>query len=365
MFFYNQEGASANASSPESYQAGKAAVEYINKNLGGVQGHPIQVTHCATLGTPDSVTNCANKAVDAKSDVVVKGVEVASATAVPIIAGAGIPYVTLNAGAPTELTNKDSFVMAAGFAAQLAPPAAYAKQKGYKSVGVIYTNVTSLSTAMGTVKKLFVKNGISYTSVPVAISTGDLTPAYSALVAKKVDAVYVVTSAQQCAAALKARASLADTRPLFMSSSCDSSDVLNAAPSSATNGTVFALLDTSAVTDDKDTKLYRSVMAKYAPSADIGSFAPTSFSAVMDFYRAMQTAPAGTTFNAKTITSVLNSAKDVPLFMGGGKTFSCGVTYFPSSPSVCTGAAFLVSYKDGKNSLVGAYDSAKLLKGIS
>jgi len=366
LFFFNQQGASASASSPESFQAAEAAVDYINKNLGGVKGRPVKLTHCATLGTPDSVTNCANKAVDAKADVVVKGVETAAETAVPILAGAGIPYLTLNAGSTIESTSPDSFVPAAGFAAQLAPPIAYAKEQGYKSIGVVFANVTALASVFeGPIKKLAARVGIKYAAVPVAITTGDTTPAYSALIAKHVDAIYIAGTAAQCASALKARQSLADTHPLFWVSGCNSSSVIDTVPASATNGMLVALPDTSAVTTDPDTKTYHAVMKAYEPSADTGNFAPTSFEAVMDLYRALITAPDPAKLNAKTIASALRSAKNVPLFMGGGKTFTCNHSAFPKSPSICTGAAFLVKYDNGVYKLVRTYDSSKLLKGIS
>ena len=100
IFFFDEEGASAAASSPESYQAAEAAVDYVNDNLGGVKGRPLKLIHCESLGTPDSVINCANQAVDDKPDVVIKGVDVAGGSAVPIVTGAGIAYVTLNAGSP-------------------------------------------------------------------------------------------------------------------------------------------------------------------------------------------------------------------------------------------------------------------------
>src|ERR1700685_2942880 len=77
IFFFDEEGASAAASSPESYQAAEAAVDYVNDNLGGIKGRPLKLTHCESLGTPDSVITCANPAVDDKADVVIKGVDVA------------------------------------------------------------------------------------------------------------------------------------------------------------------------------------------------------------------------------------------------------------------------------------------------
>jgi branched-chain amino acid transport system substrate-binding protein len=366
VFFFNQEGASANASSPESSEAARAATDYVNKELGGINGRPIKLIHCATLGTPASVTNCANQAVDAKVDVVIKGVEVAGGSAIPILSGAGIPYVTLNAGEPVEVNHKFAYSLTAGYTAQFAPLAPYSKDKGYKKIGVIYTNVSALSAPLeGPVKKLVTKSGIDYYTDPVDISVGDLTPAYSALLAKHVDAILVVAAQGQCAAALKARASLADTTPLLMSSSCSVASVLKTVSPATTDGTVFAMLDTSSVPDDPDTKDYLAAMKKYQPKSELGAFSASSFAAIMDFYRAMKTVQDPSTLNAATIASTLDASKDVPLFMGGGEKFGCASDFFPTQPSVCAGAAFLVSYSNGDYKLAGAYNAAELLKGVS
>jgi branched-chain amino acid transport system substrate-binding protein len=365
IFFFDEEGASAAASSPESYQAAEAAVDYVNNNLGGVKGRPLKLIHCESLGTPDSVINCANQAVDAKPDVVIKGVDVAGGSAVPIVTGAGIAYVTLNAGSPDEVDHNLAFSLTSGFAAQFAPVAAYAKTKGYKSLGVIYTNVQPLSTPLnGPFASLLAKDGISYVPEPVDITSADVTSQYNALVAKHVSAILVVTSLAQCTASLQARAALSDSTPLFMSSSCDVPSALSAVSTSATNGAVFAFQDTSAVPGDADTKTYLQAMKTYEPSANVGSFAPSSFESVIDFYRAMMTASDPATLDATSVATALKTAKNIPLFMGGGQTFNCSGTYFAGESSVCTGAAFLASYAGGTFSLVGAYNASQLLKGI-
>jgi hypothetical protein len=106
-------------------------------------------------------------------------------------------------------------------------------------------------------------------------------------------------------------------------------------------------------------------MKQYQPSASVGSFAPSSFASIMDVYRALQSTSDPAALNASSITAALNTAKDVPLFMGGGKTFTCDHSAFTKSPSVCTGAAFLVQYKGGNYSLLKSYDASQLLQGIS
>jgi branched-chain amino acid transport system substrate-binding protein len=365
IFFFDEEGASAAASSPESYQAAEAAVDYVNDNLGGVKGRPLKLTHCESLGTPDSAINCANQAVDDKPDVVIKGVDVAGGSAVPIVTGAGLAYVTLDAGSPDEVDHNLAFSLTSGFAAQFAPVAAYAKTKGYKSLGVIYTNVQPLSTPLnGPFASLLAKDGIGYVPEPVDITAADVTSQYNALVAKHVGAILVVTTLAQCTASLQARSSLSDSTPLFMSSSCDVPSALSAVSASTTDGTVFAFQDTSAVPSDTDTKTYLQAMKTYEPSANVGSFAPSAFEAIIDFYRAMMTASAPATLDATSVATTLKTTKNIPLFMGGGETFNCGQSYFAGESSVCTGAAFLASYNGGTFSLVGSYNAAQLLKGI-
>ena len=114
---------------------------------------------------------------------------------------------------------------------------------------------------------------------------------------------------------------------------------------------------------DTDTKTYLQAMKTYEPSANVGSFAPSAFESVIDFYRAIMTASDPSTLDAASVAATLKAAKNIPLFMGGGETFNCSESFFAGESSVCTGAAFLASYAGGTFSLVGAYNAATLLKG--
>lgn len=366
VFFFNEQGASAAASSPEDYTAAVAAVDYVNKNLGGIKGRPISMIHCATLGTPDSVINCANEAVSDKVDVVINGTETSGSAAVPILAGAGIPFIDQNTGDPAALTNSDTFVISAGDSPLLAAPVEFAKDQGYKSIGMIYTNVTSLAVAANSVVgKLAAKNGISFTAVPVGVTTADLTPAYSSLLAKKVQLIEVVTDTAQCSAALQARQSLADTTPIVMSTPC--SGVLNSVPASVDNGAYLVTADTSTAANAPDTQTFRTVMSTYQPTASTKGFAAVGFSSIMNLYSAVEkSGTAAAALNATTIKQALATATDVHLWLAGGMTFSCGAHLFASAPSACAGAAFLLKYDASNNSftLAKGYDMSGPLKGI-
>jgi branched-chain amino acid transport system substrate-binding protein len=366
VFFINEQGASATASDPEDTSAAQAAVSYINKNLGGIKGRPVQLTTCATLGTSESMISCANKAVDAKPDIVIKGAETAAESGVPIITGAGIPYLTLNAGSPGELSNKLSFVPGSGFAAQYGAFALYAKSKGYKSVVAVFTDVTALSSPLeGPIAKAFAREGITYTALPVSLTTADLTPTYDTALAKKPDLIIDLASTAQCTALLNARQTLSDNTPLAIGPNCATPSVLDSVSSQYVNGMIVATPDTSSVPTDKDTETYNAAMKAYAPSASTGGFAPTSFEAVMDFYNAMITAPDPASItSASAVAQVLSTAKNVPLFMGDNKTFSCTHSLFPTLSAACSPYSFIVAYNNGTYSLIGSYDMTTLMKGL-
>jgi branched-chain amino acid transport system substrate-binding protein len=366
LFVINEEGASAAEPSPEGSAGARAAISYINNNLGGLKGRPFQMTLCTDLGTPESTINCANEAADAKPDAVLVVKDDDSGSALPIVAAAGLPFVTMTTGDPTVLDNPDAFILGAGTTPVVASTVEYAKAEGYKSVGILYTNVVSLSNAFdGVVLKLGERAGVKVTAEPVPATTEDLTSAYEALVAKGVDAIYVAATTAQCADALKARESLGDTHPLIMSTSCNDTAVMNTVPASAVNGTVVESWDTSSDHNLPDSKIFEAAMKKYQPSAGTEDYAPIGFATVMDFYNAIETSSGPRDLDAATIKTTLHSARNVPAFLAGSTTLSCGQQYFVGGSAICQSSSFISVYDSGAFKLVNSYNMAGPLKGLN
>jgi len=72
----------------------KAAVNYINNELGGIAGRPIEVVNCAVdVTAPESTIGCANQLVQAGVVAVIDGYDAASSAALPILQSASIPLV--------------------------------------------------------------------------------------------------------------------------------------------------------------------------------------------------------------------------------------------------------------------------------
>jgi branched-chain amino acid transport system substrate-binding protein len=216
-------------------------------------------------------------------------------------------------------------VPGSGFAAEYSSWALYAKSKGYKRVVAIFTDVTALSSPLeGPIAKAFARLGISYTALPVSLTTSDLTPTYDTALAKKPDMIMDLASLARCTAFLSARQTLNDTTPIALGPNCAVQSVLDTVSAQVVNGMIVASGDTSSVSSDKDTQIYHAAMQAYAPGASVGGFAPTSFEAVMDFYNAMAAAPdPGSITSASDVAKTLGTVKDVPLFMGAGQSFTC------------------------------------------
>ncbi|WP_207844350.1 ABC transporter substrate-binding protein [Williamsia soli] len=72
----------------------KAAVKYINEQLGGIGGRPIEVIDCGVdQAAPESTISCANQFVEAGVAAAVDGYNAESVAALPILASAQIPMV--------------------------------------------------------------------------------------------------------------------------------------------------------------------------------------------------------------------------------------------------------------------------------
>ncbi|MFF0818554.1 ABC transporter substrate-binding protein [Rhodococcus sp. NPDC003318] len=71
-----------------------AALDYINNQIGGIGGRPIEVVDCGIDQTaPESTISCANQFVQAGVVAAIDGYDTESAAAMPILSSANIPMV--------------------------------------------------------------------------------------------------------------------------------------------------------------------------------------------------------------------------------------------------------------------------------
>jgi branched-chain amino acid transport system substrate-binding protein len=108
--FRSLEGGSV--SLPEIRIGFEEGVKYVNEVLGGVDGHPLEVSYCKVDATPEKAIDCANKAVEDNVVLSVQGADPSADAALPILSEAGIAEVSIAALGPKQQADVgNSFVL--------------------------------------------------------------------------------------------------------------------------------------------------------------------------------------------------------------------------------------------------------------
>ncbi|MGH9135576.1 MAG: ABC transporter substrate-binding protein [Acidimicrobiales bacterium] len=329
------------------------AAQYVNEYLGGIGGRPLELFDCGMGATPELATDCANQMVEQNVSAVILPFTGSGSVMVPIITGAGIPYVTLGGSAPEELTTPGSFSIGGGYVASLGTVAQHASEQGFESMTHIVIDVPSaVQTAEGLGGDLFGAAGVEYQVVTAPPGTPDLTPQVQAAAGDGTGAIMVTGDITFCTAFLQAYGTLGLTNPRYIIATCISSDVAESVPG-AYEG---AFLPTTVDNQSADADLYAAILDEYAadedidPDPTISNGIANGMMIVIDFARAMEgvtdTSAAGVLEQMQTVT-------DVPLFLGGDATFTCDGTAISILPNVCS-AAGLIGVLDETGTMTSA-----------
>lgn len=340
----NPEGGPA-ISLPSNREAAEAVVEYANANLGGIAGHRIELVACAAKEDPAANRDCANQMVEAKVAAVVVTTSAFGDTMVPIITGAGIPYVSPAAASAAEMRTPGAFSLTGGFAGTLKSMAAYSAGKGYKKVTAF---VTDTGAATATAKTMggaaFAAAGVDLQVVPIPKGAPDATPQVRSGISNDVGAIAVVGDSTMCTSVIKALSTLGAAQDKMVIQTCTDTATVEAVGDAIEGAHVFTNADL--LSDDPEAVLFRSVMKKYAPNTDTGGYTYTGYQAMLAVVRATQGVTGDPTGAA--VATAIKSAQNVPLPAGHGITFTCDGSAMAQLPSVCTTQAVTATVSDGK-----------------
>jgi branched-chain amino acid transport system substrate-binding protein len=319
---------------PEIREGAEAAVKYINENAGGLAGHPIDLIVCKEMEDTASATACANKMVEEKVAAVVHPSGSQGGAILPIIAGAKIPFVGLNGVAPAEMMSPDSYMLTAGMPGVINSWAAYAGDNGVKKFAIAVSNGGGVGAIVqGFAGPVFEEKGVEVKVIPIEPGTADPTPQLTAGLADSPDAVGILGESALCISVLKTMQTVAPTQNKYLIPTCVEESVVNAAGASAMQNSIgFTAIDPNS--DDPDSVLYRTVLAKYAPQLSPAGYGSSGYQSMLGLVRAANGIEGDVTPAA--ITQALRATKDVALPAGGGITFTCDGTSFPQLKSICS-----------------------------
>lgn len=331
----------------DNRKGAEAAIKYVNAELGGVNGRPLEVETCITDGSPESSIGCANKFAQAKKLAVMPGIDFGAAAAVPIYTQNNIPYVGGLFVSPAEYTAPTGYSFLGAAAGAVTGLAAYAGQElQAKKVVVVAQDVPQASAAIdGFMKPVFAKVGVTeVSSVLEAATAADWTPAMTRAKDGDPDAFILLAGGPACTKMMQAIATLAiPTEKVLFAQECANKDQISAGNGGG-DGALYQSSMISPDADDPNAKLFREKVDQYSDVAP-GITTQVGFDSVMILFEMLKSlSPDNIT--RETLVSALKSPQGRPGFMSHG--FVCDGKRFPGLPALCDTNVRFLKFEDGE-----------------
>jgi branched-chain amino acid transport system substrate-binding protein len=345
----NQENTAA-GSYPELSQAVQAGTEFINEELGGVGGRPIEVEVCNTEFSAEGSTSCGQRFVEAKVPAVLGGIDVFG-NGIETLADNDIPYV---GGIPISfpsVKSPNSFQWSGGtWGAAVAFSWYAAKELDAKKVSIVYGDFGSITDSAEDAKQVLEGLDVEAQLVPYPIMATDISSALNAAAATDPDAVVILAADTGCKAGFDGMAALGLDAATFYVGACAAPSITNEAGTAKTDGAIFNVEGpVGQDPPDPDFVLYNAVIEKYGDGLDPVGAGTVSFRSLMNLYVVLNQIDGDIT--PESITTALRSQVDAPSF--SGHPYTCDGKQYPGLPAMCSPQQVLAEMEDGTLTQLG------------
>ncbi|WP_426574670.1 ABC transporter substrate-binding protein [Aquihabitans sp. McL0605] len=339
----NQENTAA-GSYPELSQAVQAGVEFINQELGGVNGRPIHVDLCNTEFSAEGSTSCGQKYVEAKVPAVLGGIDVFG-NAIDTLEQNGIPYIGGIPVSTQSVTDANSFQWSGGTWGATVAFSWYAAHVLHaKKVSIVYGEFGSITDSAKVGQQVLERSGVKVQLVPYPILATDISSALNAAAATKPDALFVLAADTGCKAGFDGVSSLGITATPFYVGACASPSIVDEAGPAKTNGAIFNVEGpVGQHPPNPDFVLYSAIIEKYGKGLDPVGAGTVSFRSLMNLFSIMSQLDGAITPAA--ITAELKAQTGAPSF--SGHDYTCDGEQFPDLPAMCSPQQILAQMHDG------------------
>jgi branched-chain amino acid transport system substrate-binding protein len=332
----------------------RAAQSYINKQLGGVGGHPMVLDTCLAATSQDAQT-CGEKfANDSSIKFTVNGINFFDDTSFfTALAGKGIPVITPLGITAASLSSTNSVVYGPSIPNYYPAFAEYIVQNGLKAapISVLYSNNQSGLASLGIAKQSFAAAGITnatYAPVPYNGTAPQYVSAVQASGATKAKAVLELFGDTVCISVQNAFKSLGGVpagQQALVTNGCMDSLVFKAFGGHIpTSWRVFNFGNSPLVPGvATGVNSFRAAAAKYAPTADPTTPASLVFANIVTADKI-----ANEVGYANITPAAMYKAEaaftSVPMMIPGPQ--KCG--FIKTTPAVCGNEVAVDRYQGGK-----------------
>jgi branched-chain amino acid transport system substrate-binding protein len=309
----------------------EAAAAWVNAELGGIDGHPVEIHSCIVMFDVEQSEACAQEMVASGVVALVGGVHVLSDAATPILEQNGLASI---GGIPANLVEQRSpnaFFFSGGDAGALAGFMAHAADNGRAKVALAYAEeIDSFAVAArdygATVGESL---GLDVELIPFSFFATDYVPVISQAADVGADALIVLAATVACVPVMRAAADLGLDAQLYLTGACAGTSVVDEA-GDAMVGVVF---NSEGAVDGADVEgsLYQAVIDRYADEP-AGGAGTVGFRGFMNLYGLLREAGADNA-TSETLMELARSSVDHPSFWG--HPYTCDGNQVPGLPALC------------------------------
>jgi branched-chain amino acid transport system substrate-binding protein len=350
--FVNQQGGPV-AIGLHATDGAEMAVKYINTQLGGVDGHPVQLDTCFIASAEEEGTGCAQKFLANKNvHVIAMGGVVIGVQSFYSTLGGQIPVVGGVAALPIDGAQHNTAVLFGDANSVLPPMATYGKDVLHaKTAVVLYPNDATDTPGALVDQKALESVGISVKMGPFSRSTTDLTGVLASTGAASADMVVAGVDAGACVNIAKAfiQQGITDAKKIVSPPLCLNGQVAAGLGGDFPKWTYLIASSLYGDTTDPGMIEYMKLAQTYSTPAN----APDPWN-IVDFGQMMTVDKILNQVGYANLspTAILSAVK---AFKGpqalGAPQLECG--YNPSAPGVCNNRSQFFTY-GGKNQWIKA-----------
>ena len=327
-----------------SRQADKVAVEFINTELNGIDGHPLELITCDTAFSPDLSQRCAQEMASKKVAAVVGGIDVWG-TGITTLENNGIPYV---GGIPVSFEaarSKASFQFSGGIWGAVLGMGKYAiDELDAKKIAVIYGDFGPIKDAAEKGKQALERQGAEVTLIPISVVNADMVTALNQAAQTDPDAVIALTADSGCKPTMLTAQQIGLDVPIMYTGACAAPKIIDSVGDAA-EGSIFNL-EAELDPEHPDNALYQAIAKRYG--ADDGYDAlgagTVSFRAMINLYAVLRDLGAENITPA-AILEAFRTGSDHPSFFG--HPYTCDGRQLPGYRAMCAPQQSLGVLEDG------------------
>ncbi|MFM8562463.1 MAG: ABC transporter substrate-binding protein [Acidimicrobiia bacterium] len=329
----NQENSPV-GSFPEMRAAVQAAVGWINAELGGVNGRPIELVPCITSFSVEQSQACAQELVQKGAVAVISGIDITANGSLPILEQNGIPLISALPTTLAELRNEKVVSFSGSITGAYVAFISHAAAQGATKVAIAYGQFESFEVpAKEYGAKVAEKLGLKTTLVPFALGTTDYLPVIQAAIDSGAEAVIVAAADTACVPVITTTFDLGYTGQVYSVGACAAREIVAEIPDEIQARIIFNS-EGPPTSETIEGNLFLAATERYVDEPAGGS-GTVSFRAMMNLWAALVAVDsAGSPITPDAISEQLLSAVDAPSFWG--HPYTCDRRQVPGFPALCS-----------------------------